>query len=125
MHKCDVGVFPDCFFDHRVCTITPSCPHSYGELRRYMETRRSKKPLIVKPGAGAQGKGIFLTRSLSDISAYESFVVQEYLPKVFHYAALSRLASCCRFVLSPTPLHVFYRQRVLCPSFLLFILVRV
>ena len=39
----------------------------------------SEKTFIVKPNAGAQGRGIFLTNSIKDIPVKEKTVVQEYL----------------------------------------------
>ncbi|CAI2361812.1 unnamed protein product [Moneuplotes crassus] len=38
---------------------------------------------IVKPEAGAQGKGIYLTKKMSDIPTSKKCVVQEYIPNPF------------------------------------------
>ncbi|CAI2376098.1 unnamed protein product [Moneuplotes crassus] len=38
---------------------------------------------IVKPEAGAQGRGIYLTKKLSDISTFKKCVVQEYIHNPF------------------------------------------
>lgn len=41
------------------------------------------KTFIVKPEASCQGRGIFLTRSLDDVNAYDHYVIQRYLHKPF------------------------------------------
>lgn len=45
--------------------------------------RDNDKTWIVKPQSGCQGKGIYLTKSISDIDPEAPQVAQEYLPDPF------------------------------------------
>jgi Tubulin-tyrosine ligase family. len=45
----------------------------------FTDRRKSSKTFIVKPSAGCQGKGIFLTRNLDEIPATDAVVAQEYI----------------------------------------------
>ena len=48
------------------------------------QNKLKKDPLyIVKPEAGAQGRGIFITKKVSDIPSYKKCVVQEYIQNPF------------------------------------------
>jgi tubulin polyglutamylase TTLL6/13 len=46
-------------------------------------TKKLNRTFIIKPEASSQGKGIFLTRKLEDISQSERYVAQSYLPRPF------------------------------------------
>eukprot|EP00826_Nyctotherus_ovalis_P036759 TRINITY_DN3287_c0_g3_i5.p1 TRINITY_DN3287_c0_g3~~TRINITY_DN3287_c0_g3_i5.p1 ORF type:complete len:587 (+),score=116.04 TRINITY_DN3287_c0_g3_i5:139-1899(+) len=52
-------------------------PVEWGEFRRQFNGKN--KTFIVKPEAGSQGKGIFLTRHWANIDPEEHYVVQRYL----------------------------------------------
>ena len=45
------------------------------------KTGLSNKTYIIKPDAGCQGEGIFLTRTVSEVDPYEMQVAQRYLNK--------------------------------------------
>lgn len=55
-------------------------PAEHAELRLFLQ-RTKGKTLIVKPEASCQGRGIFLTKRLEDISPIERYVVQQYISK--------------------------------------------
>jgi tubulin polyglutamylase TTLL6/13 len=57
-------------------------PSDYSLLRQYMEASK-KRTVIVKPSAGCQGKGIYMTRRMDDILPFEDVVVQKYLHTPF------------------------------------------
>lgn len=46
-------------------------------------TKKQNKTFIVKPEASCQGRGIFLTRRLEDVSRDERYVAQRYLHRPF------------------------------------------
>jgi tubulin polyglutamylase TTLL6/13 len=46
-------------------------------------TKRQNKTFIVKPEASCQGRGIFLTRRLEDVSRDERYVAQRYMHRPF------------------------------------------
>ena len=66
----DFGFFPPSF----------TLPADLDALRAWVSPLKRKPTLIVKPDAGCQGKGIFLTKSLDDLSQVEGCVAQQYLP---------------------------------------------
>ena len=66
----DFGFFPPSF----------NLPADLDALRAWVSPLKRKPTLIVKPDAGCQGKGIFLTKSLDDLSQVEGCVAQQYLP---------------------------------------------
>ena len=45
-----------------------------------MTSQKRKPTVIVKPDAGCQGRGIFLTKSVDEVSSVEGAVAQQYLP---------------------------------------------
>lgn len=80
-------VFPE---EYRIFPRTFSIPAELAELRsQFDESGRlvasggagSAPTFIVKPDAGTQGRGIFLTRSFADIDARQALVVQEYIAR--------------------------------------------
>lgn len=58
-------------------------PAEHADLRAYMSKPGKKKTFIVKPEASCQGRGIYLTKRIEDISVEEHYVVQQYLSKPF------------------------------------------
>jgi len=66
--------FPDTFI----------LPSEYNELRvQFMKDRKNKKIFIMKPQSGCQGRGIFLTDNIKNISTTDKYVAQRYLSKPY------------------------------------------
>ena len=57
-------------------------PAEYSDLASHFNSKK-KKVFIVKPEASCQGRGIFLTKRLDDLSLDDRYVVQEYLRRPF------------------------------------------
>jgi tubulin polyglutamylase TTLL6/13 len=64
--------------DYKITPKTWLLPYEYNELKAYI-TKKKVVSMIVKPEASAQGRGIFITRRLEDISPTEHYVVQRYM----------------------------------------------
>lgn len=62
-------------------------PAEYSDLLLQFDSKKSKKNkkkvFIVKPEASCQGRGIFLTKKIEDLSLDDRYVVQEYLQRPF------------------------------------------
>ena len=56
-------------------------PADYTALKQEFGPKRGRKTFILKPSRGAQGAGISLTRSLSDIDPQANNIVQRYMAK--------------------------------------------
>lgn len=56
-------------------------PNDWASFQEQFKGGKSRRTFIVKPDAGCQGKGIFLTRTLAEVDAKERVVVQRYLHK--------------------------------------------
>eukprot|EP00962_Isochrysis_galbana_P034853 scaffold11875_cov132-Isochrysis_galbana.AAC.10 len=65
--------------DYKFFPRTFILPADYTDLKQEFQNRRGQKTFIVKPSKGAQGTGIIITRSLSDIDPQEPNIVQRYL----------------------------------------------
>uniref|UniRef100_A0A7S2L6Q4 Tubulin--tyrosine ligase-like protein 9 n=1 Tax=Leptocylindrus danicus TaxID=163516 RepID=A0A7S2L6Q4_9STRA len=66
--------------DFSFCPKTYVLPQDTHAFRKNFGTNgKSKRTFIIKPDGGCQGKGIFLTRTLSDIDLAGGFVAQEYI----------------------------------------------
>jgi hypothetical protein len=65
--------------DYKFFPRTFLLPADYTELKQEFQNRKGQKTFIVKPSKGAQGTGIILTRSLSDIDPQEPNIVQRYM----------------------------------------------
>ncbi|KYM97504.1 Tubulin polyglutamylase TTLL13 [Cyphomyrmex costatus] len=57
-------------------------PADHGDATAYAKARRSKT-FIVKPDAGCQGRGIYLTKHLKDIKPSERLICQVYIARPF------------------------------------------
>ena len=49
-------------------------------LKSWFQSQKRRPTLILKPDAGCQGKGIFLTKSLDECLSVEGMIAQQYLP---------------------------------------------
>jgi len=58
--------------------LTWCLPLNYNDLLGYRRDNPSKT-LIVKPEAGCQGRGIYLTDNASELEGKQGLIVQEYL----------------------------------------------
>ena len=60
-------------------------PDDFCDLKKYNSNRMIGKAqtFIVKPEAGCQGRGIYLTRNIDKIKLTDKCVVQRYLHKPF------------------------------------------
>ena len=60
-------------------------PEAFSSFKAHLMERdkkgQRKKPIIVKPVAACQGKGIFLTTSWRDVSQTEPVVAQQYIAR--------------------------------------------
>ena len=66
--------------DFSFCPKTYILPQDAHAFRKnFGANGKSKLTFIVKPDGGCQGKGIFLTRTLSDVGLTGGFVAQEYI----------------------------------------------
>jgi len=54
-------------------------PSDYQDFARQFSKSDNPKTFILKPEAGSQGKGIFLTKKLDGITKQDRYVAQEYL----------------------------------------------
>lgn len=55
-------------------------PSDFADFRAQFDANgRSKTVFIIKPDGGCQGRGIFLTQSLDDISITDNVVAQQYI----------------------------------------------
>jgi len=65
--------------DYKFFPRTFMLPADYTELKKEFDNKKGHKTFIVKPSKGAQGTGIMITRSLSDIDPQEPNIVQRYM----------------------------------------------
>ena len=65
--------------------MTFMIPGDYTDLKTYHTNRKLGKAqtFIVKPEAGCQGRGIYLTRNIDKIKPTDKCVVQRYMHKPF------------------------------------------
>jgi len=54
-------------------------PGEAEPLKSWFQSQKRKPTLIVKPDAGCQGKGIFLTKHLDDVVEADGMIAQQYL----------------------------------------------
>eukprot|EP00742_Colponemidia_sp_Colp-10_P006292 GILJ01006742.1.p1 GENE.GILJ01006742.1~~GILJ01006742.1.p1 ORF type:complete len:903 (+),score=134.08 GILJ01006742.1:151-2859(+) len=81
-------------------------PGDYAEFRQQFN-KKNAKTFIVKPDAGCQGKGIFLTRHIDDIDPMGHLVCQRYLHKPFLVDGLKFDMRLYVLVSSCEPLRIF------------------
>ena len=97
-------------------------PAEFGEFKKQFpdqsKNKRRKiinrKTFISKPEAAAQGRGIFLTRELSDFDPYEHYVVQRYLHKPFLIDKLKFDLRIYILLCGVDPLRVYFYKEGLC-----------
>ena len=70
--------FPD---QYKFFPQTYLLPAEYNEFRA--QCLKTTSTYIVKPEAGCQGRGIFLTRTCDNVQPGEHYVIQKYLTKPF------------------------------------------
>ena len=68
--------------DYKFYPKTWLLPAEYQDYKRQFNKKVSSKIFIVKPEASCQGKGIFLSRKIEDISPTDHYVVQRYLSNI-------------------------------------------
>ncbi|KAI8124413.1 Tubulin polyglutamylase TTLL13P [Lucilia cuprina] len=67
--------------DYRIFPKTWIFPADYGEALNYANNHNKQKMYIIKPDAGAQGRGIWLTNDLKNVSPTERMICQTYISK--------------------------------------------
>ena len=72
-------VFPE---EYEFYPQTWVLPAEFSDLKTY-SLKNLKSTYIVKPDASCQGRGIFLTRNVDELSPIEHFIVQRYVDKPF------------------------------------------
>ena len=100
LHK----MYPD---DFKFFPLTWMLPYDFHELRNYVSKRKTPISLIVKPEAGSQGKGIFLTRKIDDLASQTHMVVQRYLRRPYLIDGLKFDLRLYVLVTSCEPLRIF------------------
>lgn len=91
-------------------------PSEYSDLRKQFEnlSKNKKRTFIVKPAASCQGRGIFLTRNLEDLTPFDHFVVQRYLHRPFLIDELKFDLRIYVLVCGVDPLRVYMYNEGLC-----------
>src|SRR3546814_6494884 len=57
-------------------------PNDFADFRSQFDANgKSKSVFIVKPDGGCQGRGIFLTQNIEDITPADSVVAQQYITR--------------------------------------------
>ena len=89
-------------------------PAEFSDLVLQFDSKKSKKSknkvFIVKPEASCQGRGIFLTKKLEDLSLDDRYVVQEYLQRPFLIDGLKFDLRIYVLVAGCDPLRIFLYQ---------------
>ncbi|XP_065354577.1 tubulin polyglutamylase TTLL13 [Calliphora vicina] len=67
--------------DYKIFPKTWIFPADYGEALNYANNHNKQKMFIIKPDAGAQGRGIWLTNDLKSVSTAERMICQTYISK--------------------------------------------
>lgn len=68
--------------DYNFFPKTWCLPADLGDALNYSRLRKNKT-FILKPDAGSQGKGIFITKSLKDLKPNEKLICQVYISRPF------------------------------------------
>lgn len=84
-------------------------PSEFGEFKQtFMNKTVANRPVyIVKPEAGCQGKGIFLTNNYEDLNPDDHYVVQKYIKKPMLIEDLKFDIRLYVMLLSVDPLRVY------------------
>ncbi|XP_075146354.1 tubulin tyrosine ligase-like 6B isoform X2 [Haematobia irritans] len=67
--------------DYKIFPKTWIFPADYGEAVNYCNNSSKQKTFIIKPDAGAQGRGIWLTNDLRGINPTDRMICQTYIGK--------------------------------------------
>ena len=95
-------------------------PSEFGDFKKNffekngVKKKVNRKTFISKPEAAAQGRGIFLTRSLEDFDPYEHYVVQRSLHKPFLIDNLKFDLRIYIYLCGVDPLRVYFYKEGLC-----------
>ncbi|MBN3308926.1 TTLL6 polyglutamylase, partial [Amia calva] len=96
--------------DYVIFPKTWCLPSDYIDFQAYCRTKKNKT-FICKPDSGCQGKGIYITRNLRDISPDEHIICQNYISKPFIIDGYKFDLRMYVLVTSCDPLRVFlYRD---------------
>jgi tubulin polyglutamylase TTLL6/13 len=84
-------------------------PSEYGEFKSTLSCKNpANRPVyIVKPESGCQGRGIFLTNTVEDLSPEDHYVVQQYIRKPMLIDELKFDARLYVLLLSVDPLRIY------------------
>ena len=95
--------------DYEFFPTTWHLPCDFAELQNYHESRQQGKAqtFIVKPEAGCQGRGIYLTRNIEKLKNNEKCVVQRYLHKPYLIEGLKFDLRIYVLVTGIDPLRIF------------------
>lgn len=85
------------------------CPSEYGEFKNSLinKTAHNRPYYIVKPEAGCQGRGIFLTNNWEDLLPDDHYVVQKYIKNPMLIEGLKFDCRLYVLVLSVDPLRIY------------------
>lgn len=88
---------------------TFNCPSEYGEFKNSLanKTASARPYYIVKPEAGCQGRGIFLTNNHEDLNPDAHYVVQKYIKNPLLIEGLKFDIRLYVLVLSVDPLRIY------------------
>jgi tubulin polyglutamylase TTLL6/13 len=99
-------VFPE---DYDFYPQTWVLPSEFADLKTY-SLKQGKSTYIVKPDASSQGRGIFLTKNVDDLSPYDHFIVQRYIEKPFLIEDLKFDLRIYVLVAGCDPLRIFLHE---------------
>lgn len=98
-------LFPE---DYAFFPRTWILPADYADFKaQFPRSGRGTKTFILKPDAGCQGRGIFLTRAVEDVDPHEPQVAQRYIRKPLLIDGLKFDLRVYILVVSCDPLRVF------------------
>lgn len=99
-------VFPG---DYDFYPLTWVLPAEFADLKTY-SMKNIKSTYIVKPDASCQGRGIFLTKDVDELSPVEHFIVQRYVEKPFLIEDLKFDLRVYVLVAGCDPLRIFIHE---------------
>lgn len=82
-------------------------PYDFHELKNFCNKRKTPVSLIVKPEAGSQGKGIYITRRVDELASESHVVVQRYLRRPYLIDGLKFDLRLYVLITSCEPLRIF------------------
>ena len=99
-------VFPD---EYDFYPLTWVLPAEFSDLKTY-SMKNPKGTYIVKPDASCQGRGIFLTKDVDDLSPVDHYIVQRYIDKPFLIEDLKFDLRIYVLVAGCDPLRIFIHE---------------